>query len=249
MAIFKKFIFIPLTKNNNKTLQQSHLFFLCRRLRWWLLLWLCESVSLFWCFVARLLFMTEACCTALPPVSSACLRCTSCHWWLESTRTSTEPADFRWPEKLRVLLLSLSEPESFRRCFDRCRRCFRCELCEPRDNSLSLSDVLRPLCLCLHVDLLMSLCVCVKIILPILFARPRVVWWLTFHRTWTKAMWRNIGTVFSCCGWSNRSRTSGYTEQPFLLWPCPRRTFDATRWIGRSIRIIVIVIGRLMSYW
>lgn len=94
--------------------------------------------------------MTEACCTALPPVSSACLRCTSCHWWLESTRTSTEPEDFRWPEKLRVRLLSLSEPESFRRCFDRCLRCLRCELCDPLDNSLSLSDVRRPLCLCLH---------------------------------------------------------------------------------------------------
>lgn len=191
---------------------KSNLFFLCRRLRWWLLLWLCESVSLFWCFVARLLFITDACCTALPPVNSACLRCTSCHWWLESTRTSTEPDDFRWPEKLRVLLLSLSEPESFRRCFDRCRRCLRCELCEPLDNSLSLSDVRRPLCLCLmwitcnftqRNDKRMAS-------RSILFTRSWIIRRLTFDRTGTKPMWRNIG--FTCGCWPHRSRTSCYTE-------------------------------------
>lgn len=197
-----------------KKIYRSDLFFLCRRLRWWLLLWLCESVSLFWCFVAKLLFITEACCTALPPVSSACLRCTSCHWWLESTRTSTEPSDFRWPEKLRVLLLSLSEPESFRRCFDRCLLCLRCELCEPLDNSLSLSDVLRPLCLCLYDDVLQfkNRFHVFIIIFTILFTRPRVVWRLTFHWTWTKPMWRNVGTVFSCCCWSDWPRTSCYTK-------------------------------------
>lgn len=104
-----------------------------------------------WCLVAAtLLFITDACCTALALVSSDWRLWTSCHWTFEST-SSIEPDDFRWPEKLRArLLLSLSDPDSPRRCLDRWCRCFRCELCdrpEPRDSSLSLSDCRRRRCL------------------------------------------------------------------------------------------------------
>lgn len=117
----------------------TNLFFRWRRLRW-LLLW-CESVSLLWCFDPdKLLFIDEADCIA--PYSLWC-RCASCHWLFESS-ISIDPVDFRWPEKLRVRLPSLSEPDSLRRCRERWRRCFRCcDRPEPRDNSLSLSDVRR----------------------------------------------------------------------------------------------------------
>lgn len=124
----------------------TNLFFLLRRLRW-LLLW-CESVSLLWCFDPdKLLFIDEADC--IPAYDSFWCRCASCHWLFVSS-ISIDPVDFRCPEKLRVRLPSLSEPDSVRRCRERCRRCLRCcDRPEPRDNSLSLSDVRRLRCRCL----------------------------------------------------------------------------------------------------
>lgn len=79
----------------------------------------------------------------LRPEPSLRRRWPSRHCWFGSSN-SIEPVDLRCPEKLRRLP-SFSEPDSLRRCRERWRR-FRCELCErpePRDNSLSLSDVRR----------------------------------------------------------------------------------------------------------
>lgn len=95
-------------------------------------------------FGAGLLLTTSACCT-VPILEIACFLCTSSHCLPESTSAGVSLC-------LKTLVLPLrSDPDS--RLRDRWRRCFLCDRPEPRDISLSLSDIFLLLDLCLLPDL------------------------------------------------------------------------------------------------
>ena len=123
-------------------------------MKWYFLLYLCflcflfrpyVSVELF-DFGAVLLFITEACCTVPIFIFSACFLCTSIHCLPESMSCGCSPYfSLLW-------LWSLFSASDWSRLRDRCLRCLRWDLPdrpEPRDISLSLSDMrlLREWCL------------------------------------------------------------------------------------------------------
>lgn len=227
----------------SKHLSITNLFFRWRRLRW-LLLW-CESVSLLWCFDPdKLLFIDEADCMA--PYDSFWCRCASFHWLFESN-SSIDPVDFRCPEKLRARLPSLSDPDSLRRWRERCRRCLRCcDRPEPRDNSLSLSDVRRLRCRCLPENMNENRSR-KKLRGDIPSISFRFIRRMTFDWARSQAMGWHIGAL-SRRSRSHRAWTRVDTKEALLLRSWPRGASCASRRIGCVAEIRILFDRKTIWY-